>query len=131
MAKTKTEATTAQKAATAASEAHKKAKEADKKNSTPATKATLEKTSEALTAARTIKNRESYVRVVNPRLAAVVTGLNKLAKLAAPRSYEYSDDDIAKMKTVIMDAAKNAITAFELSKTKTAKGTAAAPSFIS
>jgi len=130
MAKPKTEPTEAQKAYKTASEVHKKAKEANAKNDNEATKKALEKAVAHLKSVKVTKNRESFIRVGNGRIDAAIKALNGLGKLASPTSYEYGETDVATIKMLVGDAFKSAMAAFEMSKTKQAKGAAVKATFL-
>jgi hypothetical protein len=130
MAKPKTEPTDVQKAFKTATEKYKKAKEAHEKHKTEASNVALLAATTGLRTAKINKNRESFLRVGNGRVGAAIASLNGLAKLASPASYEYSDEDVAKIKTLVGDAFKGAMTAFEMSKTKQAKGSAVKATFL-
>lgn len=118
MAKTKTELTPTQIAANKAREAYNAAKEAHDKSQTDKNKVALDKATTERNTAVTAENRERFLRIGGARVTKAISSLANVGKLAAPRSYEYSEEDVAKLESAITSAAKNAIQALRAAKQK-------------
>lgn len=128
MAKIKAVKTKIQLAADTARANYAKAKEANEKNDNPTTQKALSDASAARDSAVTAESRERFLRVGGQRVSKAVSAINNVGKLAAPRSYEYSETDIAKAEAAITGAATAALTALRNAKQKTA-GKTQAPGF--
>jgi len=126
MAKKAAEKTKIQIAADKAREAYSKAKDAHEKNESPTTQKALTDATAARDAAVLAESRERFVRVGGPRVSKAVIAIQNIGKLAAPRSYEYSESDIVKAENAVKAAVENAFTAMRNAKTKTAGKTQAA-----
>lgn len=109
MAKTAQEKTPAQLKVLDIRNKLEKAREADEKASTEKTKATVTALTAELKVAVTAENRERFVRVGGSRVKKARQALRNLSAVASPRSYEYSEEDVAKAEKAIMDEAKTAI----------------------
>lgn len=126
MAKTKSEKTAIQIAADAARAKFAAAKAANEKSDNATTAKALADAKTVRDTAVTAESRERFLKIGGARVSKAVSSLSNVGKLAAPRSYEYSEDDIVKAEKVITDAAKSAIAALRAAKQKGAGKTASA-----
>jgi ribosomal protein L4 len=117
MAQKKTELTEAQKATVTARE---KLEAAKKTNDAKKTKEALEHLHSCVVA----ENRERFVRVAGSRVRKARTILRALANVASPRSYHYSETDIAKAESVLGDELKRTIAKMRAGLTKGGAGKA-------
>lgn len=116
MAKAKTELSPIQIAAKNARAKVEKATEAVTKTKNAQTEKALADAESELAVAVRAENRERFERVGGGRVAKALSSLDNIAKLAKPRSYEYSDSDVAKMEAAITSAAVTAVTALRNAK---------------
>lgn len=126
MAKTKSEVTPVQAKAQAARDAYAKAKEAHEKTDNASTRKALETASAERDTAIKAENRERFERIGGARVLKAIVSLNNVGKLAAPRSYNYEEQDIAEAEKAIMEAAKGACAAMRSALQKGAGKTAGA-----
>jgi hypothetical protein len=129
MAKTKKDLTATQIKANAAREAYAKAKEAHEKTDNATTTKALAAATAERDAAVKAENRERFERIGGPRVQKALTALGNVGKLAAPRSYNYDEADVADCEKAIMDGAKAACNALRNALTKGAGGKSAGAGF--
>ena len=108
MAKPKSDETPAQKATLDARQKLENARKAHEAKPTDATKKAVADAENAVKAAQAVENRERFVRVGGGRVKKVRQALRNLAGVAAPRSYTYTLDDIAKAETAITSEMQSA-----------------------
>jgi hypothetical protein len=118
MAKPKTETTPAQKAVLDARQKLEVAKGQDAKSPNDNTKKAVVAAEQVLKTAQAVENRERFVRVGGTRVKKARAAILNFGKVNQPRSYTYSEDDIAKAETVLGDALNKAISGMRQSLTK-------------
>lgn len=111
MAKTAKEKTPIQKAAEAARNKYQLAKAAVEKADNATTQKALSDATTARDNAVDAERRERFLTIGGARVAKSIDVIANVGKLAAPRSYAYTEDDIAKLEAGITNAAKNAVSA--------------------
>lgn len=109
MAKTKTAPTAAMLALLDARQKLQLAKDADAKASTDKSKAAVTAASKVASDADAIVRRERFVNVGGGRIKKARAAIRNFAAVAAPRSYQYDESDIAKAETAMGDEVKKAI----------------------
>lgn len=109
MAKKKQEQTPAQLATLDARQKLELARNADTAKSTEATKKAVTNAENHLRTCVTTENRERFVRVAGGRVKKVRAAIRNLAAVAAPRSYNYSEDDVNKAEAAIGQEVKSCI----------------------
>ena len=111
MAKTQSDLTPAQKATIAARE---KLDAANKTNDAAKIKSAREHLAECLKT----ENRERFVRVGGGRVRKIRTAIRGLSNVASPRSYHYTEDDVAKAESVLNAELKSAFSKLRNALTK-------------
>lgn len=131
MAKEKKEKvlTAANKAVLDARQKLETANKADEAKSTDATKAAVNTAKSTLAAAVAVENRERFVRVAGGRVKKARIAIKNLANVAAPRSYTYTEADVALAEKALMDAVASSIAALRGALVKGASTTKAADDF--
>lgn len=122
MAKERAEKTAAQKAYENAKAAHEKALAALEKADNAANKKAEADAATALAGARKVLTRENFVRVGGNRMAKAVEAIANVGKVAKPKTYDFSEADIAKIETALNASTAATVAAFRNASTKTGKG---------
>ncbi len=118
MAKQKAELTAAQKATVAARAKVETARKANTDKPSDATKAALASAETQLKQCIHTENRERFVRVGGGRVKKARAAIRNFGNVASPRSYVYSEADIALAETALHDEVKKVIARMRASLTK-------------
>lgn len=111
MAKEKSELTDAQKATLDARQKLETARKAHAEKETEATKKAVASAEEHFRKCVSTENRERFVRVAGGRVKKARAAIRNLASVAAPRSYNYNEDDVKKAETALTSEVNKAISA--------------------
>lgn len=125
MVKTKSEKTTAQKAADIARINYQTAKEADASKKNPTSKIALDKATDLLKAAVKVENRERFLNVGVNRTKKARAAIRQLVRVFNPKSYDFTHAEGVKITdglTAAVEEVKKAL-AVSQSGAKTAEAT--------
>jgi len=129
MAKKAAEKTPIQKAAEKAREAYRKAKDAAEKTDNDVTRKALEHAKIERDKAVVAENRERFLRVGGGRVTKAITAIEQVGKLNQPNSYEFSENDVTKIREALSNSLTSAISALEAAKKGNTKKDSATFSF--
>jgi len=116
MAKKVAEKTPIQKAAEKARDAYRKAKDAAEKTDNDVTRKALEHAKIERDKAVVAENRERFLRVGGGRVTKAITAIEQVGKLNQPNSYEFSENDVTKIREALSNSLTGALSALEAAK---------------
>lgn len=118
MAKEKTPPTAAEKALLAARQKHELANKAHAEKPTDKTGAAVEAAKAEVQTHSATVNRERFVRVAGGRVKKARTAVRNISNVANPRSYSYTEEDVAKAEAALNAEVKKTIDKLRSALTK-------------
>ena len=118
MAKEKSAPTAAETALLGARQKHEVATKAHTEKPTDKTQAAVDAAKAEVAKHLATVNRERFVRVAGGRVKKARTAIRNLANVAQPRSYSYTEEDVAKAETALGEEVKKTISKLRAALTR-------------